>query len=356
MDHESAVLIGLPLVLGLIFCGLWMNPYFVLDVELQSKCVNVLGYIAVASIWMILLWEWVINPAIKCYRLFVEIYDLVVEMISRFFWLYLYPLIRKKPRRSSQSGHQEDFQALTGREIPSFQAAAHLAKRAVSDQNSDEGSSTTYKDSTDGDNRDQLCPFNDSGVFIDSESTHNNTDGTEKLAPSEEPAPPPAQCQALIKYPRLSIKTPFLKETPPQPADSPSRPPPTKFRDSITLRKEQLADDAATGARQISVVRRRPRVHQFKDPPSPPKTPTLNQYTISPGQYSKDLEEEFGDLFLGQVSPRSSQYSRKSSMTDDRSVSSPRRLPSSALSSPVITEEPCGLVDDGEDDSLIVID
>lgn len=333
-----------------------MNPYFILDVELQSKCINVLGYIAVFSIWMILLWEWVINPAIKCYRLLVEIYNLVVEIISRFFWLSLYPLIRKEPRRPSQSGRQEDLQALTGRATPFFQAAAHLAKRVVSDQNSDEGSSTTYKDSTDGDNRDQLGPFNDSGVFIDSESTHNRSDRTEKLAPSEKPAPPPAQCQAMMLYPKLHIKMPLLKETPPQPADSPSKPPLTKFRDSITLRKEQLAGDAATDARQISVVRRRPRVHQFKDPPSPSKTPTLNQYTISPGRYSKDLEEEFGDLFLGQGSPRSSRYSRKSSMTDDRSVSSSRRLPSSALSSPVITEEPCGLVDDEGDDSLIVID
>ncbi|KAI4200501.1 MAG: hypothetical protein LQ350_003871 [Teloschistes chrysophthalmus] len=348
MDNENAVLIGLPLVLGLIFCGLWMNPYFVLDADLRLKCINFLGYIAVFVIWIILLWEWVVSPSIRYYQLMVQFSVLVIEMISRFYWLYLDPLVRERPRRPSQSDHQD---------IAFFQAAARRARRAkrgVPDQNSDQGSSTTYKDSTDGDSKVQLGPFNDSGIFVDSESSPTKSEGAQELGASEEMIAPPALCKALMLYPKLHVTMPVLNETPPQPTPSPSKTPP-KFRDSITLRKEQLATDAVIDTNRVTVVRRRPRVRQFKDPPSPPKTPTLNQYTISPGRYSKDLEEEFGDLYLRQGSPRS-RYSRKSSTTTERSVSSPRRMPSSSVSSPLITEEPCDLVDNEDDDSLIIID
>ncbi|KAL9580870.1 MAG: hypothetical protein Q9212_004237 [Teloschistes hypoglaucus] len=354
MDNENAVLIGLPLVLGLIFCGLWMNPYLLLDVELQSQGINCLGYVAVFTIWIIVLWEWVVSPSVKYYRLVVDVSVLVIEMMSRFYWLYLDPLVRERHRRPSRSSHQEDLQALTGIEMPFFQATTRSANGSVPDQNSDQGSSTTYKDSTDGDNRDQLGPFNDSGIFLDPDSSPTKMEGGQKLAASEETTAPPPQSQALIIYPRMHVTMPSLNETPPQPIASLSKPP-KPFRDSITLRKEQLASDAIIDANRVCIVRRRPRVRQFKDPPSPPKTPTLNQYTISPGRYSKDLEEEFGDLYLGQGSP-SSRYSRKSSTTERSVLSSPRRIPSSAVSSPVITEEPCELVDEGEDDSLIIID
>lgn len=289
---------------------------------------------------MIILWEVVVIPATKFYRLLVDISGPATQAISRLYRVYLDPLIREALRGLRRSGHQEDLQALTGRKIPFSQAHAHSAKRGVLDQSSDKESPSTYEDSTNGDNKDCSSPRNDSGIFVDSESSSSKTDGTEELAASEEIASPPAQCQALMLYPRLHVNMPFSSGTSPEPGVTPSTPP-QKFRDSITLRKEQLAGDAVV-AHRVSVVTRRPRVRQFKDPPSPPKNPTLEQYTTTPGKYSKDLEEEFGDLFFGQSSPSS--------------VSSPRRMPQSAASSPSIREISGNSAEDElerEDDSLI---
>ncbi|KAI4249040.1 MAG: hypothetical protein LQ352_005747 [Teloschistes flavicans] len=321
MDRGDAVLIGLPLVLAILFFNLWIIPSSVTAVELGSICLYSLGYVAFTAVWVIILWEVVVIPATKFYRLLVDISGPATQAISRLYRVYLDPLIREALRGLRRSGHQEDLQALT-------------------DQSSDKESPSTYEDSTNGDNKDCSSPRNDSGIFVDSESSSSKTDGTEELAASEEIASPPAQCQALMLYPRLHVNMPFSSGTSPEPGVTPSTPP-QKFRDSITLRKEQLAGDAVV-AHRVSVVTRRPRVRQFKDPPSPPKNPTLEQYTTTPGKYSKDLEEEFGDLFFGQSSPSS--------------VSSPRRMPQSAASSPSIREISGNSAEDElerEDDSLI---
>ncbi|KAL8726316.1 MAG: hypothetical protein Q9181_006096 [Wetmoreana brouardii] len=82
MDKKILVLAGLPLLLALFFFNVLVVPSSKLAVELRSKCLHALGYLAVSLTWVILLWEWVINPATKLYRLLAKIIDQASGAVS----------------------------------------------------------------------------------------------------------------------------------------------------------------------------------------------------------------------------------------------------------------------------------
>ncbi|KAL8687217.1 MAG: hypothetical protein Q9218_006549 [Villophora microphyllina] len=328
--------------------------------ELRSKCFQALAYIAVGVAWLFLVWDWTVKPVIKLYPIVATTLSPVLRTTSRGYREYLDRHLRDVLRLVLQA-IEHNARTIAG---------ALRLQRNETDKDFDAGSSatlqgSTLQGSTMGDDGDYVCPWNDSRIFVESESSPSWSSGPEDSATSEEVAPS-SQCQALILYPRLHVKilgsqmltqepkTPvrsvkprpaFLTE--PEPTATNTKPPPT-FRDSITLRKKQLVQ-GASDEYHAHVIRRKPKIKQFKDPPSPPPTPTLEAYTTTPGIYSKELEQTFGEeVFHGSGSPNA-RRSRVMGMAE-RSVSASKVAPPSAASSPVVIDATPPLTPLSEDD------
>lgn len=172
---------------------------------------------------------------------------------------------------------------------------------------------------------------------------------------SEEHAKPKYQRQALIPRKDLHVHGLFLKNTPavdPEISVTPVEAP--LFRDSITLRHEQFSKGHSDDDQKRIVLPKTPRVKQVRET-RVHTPPTLESYATTPGKYSKDLEQEFGDIFFGSSSP----VSQSTPNPESRSHSTPSSVPRIEVSSPGAIDGAASLsdeeVDAEEDSSLIII-
>ncbi|KAL9596530.1 MAG: hypothetical protein Q9179_004579, partial [Wetmoreana sp. 5 TL-2023] len=353
-------------------------PSSVIAVELSSKCLHALGYLAVFLTWVILLREWIINPATKLYRLLAKIIDQASGAVSEWYEIYLdsplYDLLQGVAHALTCLVQiVPEFLALKTREyLPAARSTASTNTAApllryhnadantptppdpeTSDPEPDQASSATPKHGTMVKGEDYVCPWNDSGIYVVTESSVIENNETEQegatagrmstkdhclegVTASQESTLPGNSCQALVLYKAPDVngllrKTTSMMES--EPNVTPSKP--LTFRDSITLRHEQLGRDHSDKHRYIIPQRRTPKVKQSKETPTPEAPPTLLSYSTTPGKYSKDLEKEFADFGVSriEVSPPDAIYG----------------------AGPLTDEENVNEEDDNEEDSLIII-
>ncbi|KAL8865600.1 MAG: hypothetical protein Q9174_006804, partial [Haloplaca sp. 1 TL-2023] len=194
MDKETFVLVGLPVLLGLLCITLWIIPSSVITTELETKCLYGLGYLAVFLTWGMLIWDWILQPAIELYQLFARTRNRFADAVAKLHERYqespyrerleqtmhhLAKLIRIIARSVAAGQYleeppqpEEQDERRQDQDVPTVYVFPSQIQIQIDNPDLDGASMVVHGSSVNSQQCEGSdCPWNDSGVYAESENS-----------------------------------------------------------------------------------------------------------------------------------------------------------------------------------------